>query len=237
MKRLLSSALDWLRPKPARLTAAERMRADWDQRARQNPHHFVATSREQWTDADFFQSGMDWTEEHIVAGMPSIARGRTPAQMRVLEIGCGVGRLTHALAGVFGTVYGVDISFEMLRHARTALGGKGNIQLCQNSGTDLAMFAGQTFDFAVSWVVLQHIPTKAIVRGYIEEVSRVLRSDSIFKCQLQGYPIAEHQADTWTGVGFSEDEMEAIARTCGLEILKSSGAGTQYYCLDFLKRQ
>jgi len=34
--------------------------------------------------------------------------------MRVLEIGCGAGRLTRALAKLFGEVHGVDVSGEMV---------------------------------------------------------------------------------------------------------------------------
>jgi len=235
LKRWCSSVVSWLQPKSTELSVGERMRADWDQRARQNPQYFVATSREQWNDGDFFQSGVEWTQEQIMSDMLSIARGRSPKRMKVLEIGCGMGRVTRSLAEIFGIVYGVDISLEMLLHGKRVLAERTNVQLCQNSGADLAMFSNGTFDFALSWVVFQHIPRKAIVQNYIEEVSRVLKANSLFKCQVQGYPIPEQDADTWTGVGFSEEEMKHIAHNAGLEILKSSGAGTQYYCLDFLK--
>ena len=50
--------------------------------------------------------------------MINICQGKDPKQMRVLEIGCGAGRVTRALASVFGEVYAVDISGEMVRQAR-----------------------------------------------------------------------------------------------------------------------
>ena len=51
----------------------------------------------------------------------NVCQGREPKDMKVLEIGCGAGRITRALAGFFGEVYAVDISQEMVRQARLAL--------------------------------------------------------------------------------------------------------------------
>ena len=61
--------------------------------------------------------------------MINICQGKDPKQMRVLEIGCGAGRVTRALASVFGEVYAVDISGEMVRHARAALADLPNVQV------------------------------------------------------------------------------------------------------------
>lgn len=46
-------------PIPSEL--AERMRRDWDQRARENARYYVATGRPDWTDEEFFRSG----ESHV----------------------------------------------------------------------------------------------------------------------------------------------------------------------------
>jgi hypothetical protein len=34
----------------------EKMRADWDARAKENARHYVETGREEWTDDEFFAS-------------------------------------------------------------------------------------------------------------------------------------------------------------------------------------
>ena len=34
-----------------------RMRRDWDRRARENARHYVATDRTQWSDEEFFATG------------------------------------------------------------------------------------------------------------------------------------------------------------------------------------
>src|SRR5579863_10369926 len=99
----------------------EKMQREWDERARQNARHYVNTARENWTDAEFFESGEGTVAEEILTDMINICQGKDPKQMTVLEIGCGAGRVTRALARIFGRVYGVDISGEMVRQARAAL--------------------------------------------------------------------------------------------------------------------
>jgi len=100
-----------------------RMRRDWERRARENARHYVVTGQTHWNDEEFFRSGMVTLEEEIMDDLPNICQGMEPKQMRVLEIGCGAGRVTRAFAGYFGEVYAVDISREMVRQARRAVAG------------------------------------------------------------------------------------------------------------------
>jgi len=109
------------------------------------------------------------------------------------------------------------------------------VQLHVNNGADLSLFADSSFDFAISIIVFQHIPKRAIIENYIKETWRVLRPASLFKFQVQGCAIPENLANTWVGVGFSESDMHQIAVQSGFEIRESSGAGTQYYWLTFAK--
>jgi hypothetical protein len=109
------------------------------------------------------------------------------------------------------------------------------VQLYVNNGVDLSMFSNDRFHFAISAVVFQHIPKRVVVENYIKETHRVLCPGSLFKFQLQGYPIKEEEADTWVGVGFSEEQMRDIAAKIGFQIKNSTGAGTQYYWLTFVK--
>jgi tRNA G46 methylase TrmB len=85
----------------------EKMRLDWDERARKNARYYVATGRKEWSDEDFFASGEDTVAIYILNDPTNIYQGRDPSTMRVLEIGCGAGRVTHALAKRFGEVHAV----------------------------------------------------------------------------------------------------------------------------------
>src|SRR5580765_2312148 len=114
-----------------------RMRRDWNRRARENARHYVVTGQTQWSDEEFFQSGQITMEEEILNDLPNVCQGRDPKDMRVLEIGCGAGRVTRAFAGFFGEVWGVDISAEMVRQAQEACVGLSNTHIVQNNGKDL----------------------------------------------------------------------------------------------------
>src|SRR6266852_8612742 len=99
----------------------DKMRRDWDERARQNARHYVVTGKLEWTDDEFFRSGELTVKEEILTDMINICQGKEPGQMRVLEIGCGAGRVTRALAKLFGEVHAVDVSGEMVGLAKQAL--------------------------------------------------------------------------------------------------------------------
>jgi ubiquinone/menaquinone biosynthesis C-methylase UbiE len=214
---------------------AREMERDWNARARENPRHYVATSQQQWQDETFLRSGSIWVHDYVLTDLTVICNGRFPSDMRVLEIGCGAGRLLPALSRLFGEVHGVDVSSEMLREAEAVVANTSNIRLHKNNGYDLSSFEAKEFDFIFSAIVFQHVPQKSIVENYIREAYRVLRPGSVFKCQFEGHPIPEHVTDTWRGVSFSEKEVHAIARKCGFEIVASTGAGTQYFWVTFLK--
>lgn len=76
---------------------------------------------------------------------------------RVLDLGCGIGRLLVPLADRWtaATLVGFDVSNEMLRHARTALGDRSNVALCHGSWQQLHL-AGQ-LDAAYSVLTFQHL--------------------------------------------------------------------------------
>ncbi len=150
--------------------------------------------------------------EQILNDMENICQGKPPAAMRVLEIGCGAGRVTRALAKVFGEIHAVDVSGEMVRQAALALGDRPNAFVYQNNGRDLTVLPALEFDFAFSSIVFQHIPSREVIENYVREVHRLLRPGSLFKFQVQGDSTLETQPDdTWLGVPFSERQAAEMA--------------------------
>ena len=84
----------------------------------------------EWSDEEFFASGEKTVAEEILTDMMNICQGKPPAEMRVLEIGCGAGRVTRALAKLFGEVHAVDVSGEMVQAgSRSASGLSPRIRL------------------------------------------------------------------------------------------------------------
>ena len=107
----------------------EKMRHDWDQRARENARHFIATANSDWDEQEFYQSGRLCVYHEILTDLGNVCQGKDVKQMKVLEIGCGTGRMTRALAEVFGEVYGVDISGEMIARGRKDLADLPSVAL------------------------------------------------------------------------------------------------------------
>jgi SAM-dependent methyltransferase len=215
----------------------EKMRTEWDERARENARHYVATGQTEWSDEEYFESGRENVRREVLTDMGNICQGRDPKSMKVLEIGCGSGRITLALAEVFGEVYGVDISGEMIRQAREALRETPNAHVFQNNGYDLSILGDIEVDFAFSYIVFQHIPSREVIYSYVREVCRLLRPGGLFKFQVQGdATLLTAPEDTWMGVPFSDDDAVALGESCGFEPRHRRGVGEQYFWLWFFKR-
>lgn len=225
----------------------EKMREDWERRAKENARHYVVTGQSEWSDEEFYRSGLVTLEEEITNDLGNICQGRDPREMKVLEIGCGAGRVTRAFAGYFGMVYAVDISREMVRQARRAVAGFPNARVFHNNGRDLSVVRDHWWnrfgigrvevDFAFSFMVFQHIPSREIIENYVREVGRLLRPGGLFKFQVQGCPLVEAEAgDSWVGVPFTEADARAMADRTGFEMRYHYGAGDQYYWLWFFRK-
>lgn len=225
-----------------------RMRRDWDRRARENARHYVATGQPEWSDEEFFANGEQELKDHILNDLENICQGRDPKTMKVLEVGCGAGRVTRALARFFGEVYAVDISQHMVHHARQAVARFPNAHVFRNNGSDLSVVRRHWWhrfgiggklqiDFAFSCLVFQHIPSRAVIESYLSEVNRLLRPGALFKFQVQGYAGTEPDADgSWIGQPFSGDDARKLAESSGFELRHEWGAGSQYYWLWFFKK-
>lgn len=214
-----------------------KMREDWDQRARENARYYVNTATREWSDEEFFASGERTVADEILTDLINICQGKPPREMRVLEIGCGTGRVTRALARLFGEVHGVDVSGEMIRQAKLALRDCPNAFVYQNNGKDLEVVPPLEFDFAFSSIVFQHIPSRDIIESYVHEVHRLLLPGALFKFQVQGDSTLTTQPDdTWLGVPFSERQAMDMAFRCGFDPRYRHGAGDQYFWLWFFKK-
>lgn len=160
------------------------MRRDWDARARKNAFHYIASWRKEWDVASFLASGEEDVQRLAV---PVLTRCGAPAAgKRMLELGCGAGRMTHSFAKRFERVYAFDLSREMLAHAREIHSGKSNILWLLGNGADLACVQSDSMDLVFSYLVLQHLPAEPLVLRYIREIVRVVRPGGAFLFQFNG---------------------------------------------------
>ena len=206
----------------------DRMRADWDARATENAFHYIASGRETWTLEEFLESGRRSVQGVVLEDLSRICGDRNPKDLRMLEIGCGAGRMTAALAEAFGEVHAVDVSPVMLAHAERALAGHPNVKLHLCDGASLSPLGDLAFDFILSYIVFQHIPDKAIVETYIRDAAHRLRPGGVFKFQVEGTDTSDI-LDTWRGAYFGPDDAVRTAAQCGCKIIAFDGLGQQYF--------
>lgn len=74
--------------------------------------------------------------------------GHTDADTRILELGCGYGRVLQQLLPEAGSVVGIDISFSSLRLTRESLGPVESLYLTQMDAARLG-FPNRTFDLTI----------------------------------------------------------------------------------------
>jgi SAM-dependent methyltransferase len=99
--------------------------------------------------------------------------GADPRGGVCVEVGCGPGRMTGALAQRFDRVLALDVSPAMLERARAAVDA-GNVEFRPVSGDRLDGVEDASADALVCYLVLQHLPGRDAVLAYVNEFARVL---------------------------------------------------------------
>jgi SAM-dependent methyltransferase len=102
--------------------------------------------------------------------------GADPQRGTCVEVGCGPGRMTGALAERFDRVVAVDVSPAMLDRARAEVTAP-SVEFRAVSGDRLDSVEDGTADALVCYLVLQHLPSARVVRSYLREFARVLAPD------------------------------------------------------------
>jgi ubiquinone/menaquinone biosynthesis C-methylase UbiE len=216
------------------------MKRDWNDRARENAMWYINTFKVQQTDDEFeatCQNDIDW---FVLADLPALTWCRDPRSLKLLELGCGIGRMSRKLAAIFGEIHGIDVSGEMICRARERLQDVPNAFFHETSGVDFRNFADETFDVIFSAYVFQHVPDKSVILSNIRDGYRVLKPGGVFKFMAAGITNAEYQQmpkNTWTGAPFVQADSRAIALELGAQLVSVIGEGTQYFWTVLRKPQ
>ena len=178
--------------RPERPGASGQSREFWDRAARDDAMWHIATGAA--ADAEtFFASGRQETDTFLAHA------GIVPDKSQtVLEIGCGMGRMTARLAELYGSVLALDVSPEMLVRAREALADRDNISYQLVAGSDLSGVDDGSVDAVFSYIVLQHVPTVDGQLQYLRETRRVLRPGGVAAIQIRSATTIARGLD-WAG--------------------------------------
>jgi ubiquinone/menaquinone biosynthesis C-methylase UbiE len=164
----------------------EKQKGDWEALGRLDPLWAIYSDPKcqhgKWDIEEFFRSGQD----DVSALMGEAERiGRPLERVSALDFGCGVGRLTRALAKHFHQCVGVDISREMVNKAKELNQSFSNCTFVVNNAEHLRMFKDGAFDLIYSKWVLQHLPTKDLMKGYAAEFVRTLKRAGLLVFQIR----------------------------------------------------
>jgi len=169
-----------------------RTKRDWENNAHADPLRAILAipPGQSWDENDFFETGK---REIEIVLRHARSRGLTLEMAGpALDFGCGVGRLTQALAEHFEKVHGTDISQGMIDLANTY---NQHVSSChyQVNSADLRAYPRDYFTFIYSSIVLQHIPPKA-TKHYIAEFMRTLKPSGVLIFQIP----SDHKASVLT---------------------------------------
>ena len=166
------------------------MKTAWNQRAAHDPFRYVETVFWDGNIDNFFALGEERARTVID---PVLDTYRIPAAAQAaLDLGCGVGRFSRALAGRFDEVACIDVSEGMIQTALDANRDVDNLRFFATDGLFFPL-GEDSIDFVFSYEVLQHMPSHAVVAANLRETARVLRPGGHalihFKTAYDDHPI------------------------------------------------
>ena len=162
----------------------EKLKDDWEALARNDALGAILTDQTKsggkWQLDKFMATG----ESEVVTVMEHLRQiGHEPDfGGAALDFGCGVGRLTQALARRFASCTGVDISKEMVSQAER-LNKYPHCRYVVNAESRLPFRDGE-FAFIYCNIVLQHVP-KRFAEEYLREFVRILGAGGILVFGVQ----------------------------------------------------
>jgi SAM-dependent methyltransferase len=166
----------------------ERHQREWEELAEMDPCWAVLSAPAgkfgRWNEEEFFRTG-ETTIEQLMATAEALGYPRERG--RALDFGCGLGRLTRALAARFERCCGVDISRPMIARAREVHAAVPNLEFAHNPEPNLKLFPDDQFDLIYTTIVLQHQPDEETIHSYIAEFCRILRPGGLLAFQLPSY--------------------------------------------------
>lgn len=204
----------------------------WNKLADENHRYYIVSKKGRGIDSEEFRkTGLENYNDIIKSDAFLLDELGFYNGKKVLEIGCGIGRMTEFFANDFEDAYGIDISEKMIEEGKKYLAhlNSNKIHLIATDGVNYP-FENNFFDLVFSYIVFQHMPSKEVVKKNLEEVFRVLNPNGIAKIQLRGGS-QPHKWKWYYGPSFSLSEATEIMNEIGFKILKTEGEETKRFWL------
>lgn len=161
-----------------------KLKENWNEWGKKDPLWGVLTwsdkKNNQWEPSEFFKTGEKEIEsvfEYLNSRNIKLKNGHA------LDFGCGVGRLTQAMADKFNYVTGVDIAPSMIENANLYNSWGERCSYLVNDADNLEIFSDNSFDFVYTNIVLQHMEPRYSMK-YLQEFIRILSVGGIAIFQI-----------------------------------------------------
>jgi len=193
------------------MNISEKMKRDWNQRAAHHARFWIATENYQ-TEEVFTESGQDTAQALFEA-----LKGLYQPSWKVLDIGCGIGRVLKPIAKHFHALVGIDVSSSMIAQSKAWLSEYPNVTTFETSGMDLREFQDQSFNLVYSYVAFQHMP-RPVLEQYLAEINRVLTPEGYLALQLPIGPYCDVPIEDTIGIrSYPIQEITQKLRNNGLD--------------------
>jgi ubiquinone/menaquinone biosynthesis C-methylase UbiE len=180
------------------------LQKNWDEFGKVDPLWSILThdskKDNKWALTDFFRTG----QEEIDQLFNDLKKINLQPSGQALDFGCGVGRLTQALAKYFSQVDGVDIAPSMIEQANKLNQFPEKIHYHVNSQPNLELFSDNSFDLVFTVITLQHI-YPSYTKNYLKEFLRILKPGGILIFQLPS-----HKNINWPNLSLTQKVQKTL---------------------------
>ncbi|WP_320671695.1 class I SAM-dependent methyltransferase [Patulibacter defluvii] len=221
-----------------------RIQRFWEARAREDPLRYSVPGGAPPADEDAF----------LAAGAATLAAagelvGWPQDGLRLaVDVGCGAGRLTGALAEAADAVVAIDLAPTMVEAARRRHRDRQNVSWHGGHAGDLRPLANASADAVVALGVLGHLPTVELVLDGLADLARILAPEGALLFDLHDRPppltlpgeapvpdrVARHPL--WRGTVVDLETVAAAAHQERLIVERIEGSGSGR-CLILARRE
>ncbi len=166
----------------------KQLQNNWESFGNEDPYWAILTDptakHNAWNIDEFFKTG-EVSIQHL---LNKLERLNIPwTSHKALDFGCGVGRLSLALAHHFDQVIGVDIASSMIQLANKHNSQKKKLRYVQIDNPALDEIGEERFDFIHTVLTLQHIEPK-YAKQYVKQFIHLLKPDGLLYFQIPTKP-------------------------------------------------